>query len=98
MMEAQAAQMQKRPLVMISGKNSSPLTHVCASIFCAFLSCRYYWVPYFPSAFPNSNHRAHLSARNRIWISSFLHSFKAGQIQIPLVPLVISQRQSILVP
>lgn len=38
MMEAQVAQMQKPPLVMISGKNSLTMTHACAFIFQAPLA------------------------------------------------------------
>lgn len=45
MVEAQGAQMQKLPLVMISGKNSLSITHSWAFSFGASLACRCQWYP-----------------------------------------------------
>lgn len=91
MMEAQVAQMQKLPLVMISGKNSLAISRVCAFLLRASLACRCQWVPCLHAAFPESNHQARLSPRNLILIS-LVHLVKAGADPKTLVisPRVIS--------
>ena len=95
MMEAQVAQMQKLPLVMISGKNSLALSRVCAFLLRASLACRCQWVPYLPSAFPEWNHQAPFTPRNLIFCS-FIHLFKAGAEPHTMVISTVLIRQTVI--